>query len=45
MGGYVNGLEHWSTAKLAVDQCSISLLQRDLRYAIRYRDIVGSCIV
>ena len=37
LGGSVN--------ELAVDQCSISLLQRDLRYAICYRGIMGSCIV
>ena len=37
LGGSVN--------ELAVGQCSISLLQRDLRYAICYREIIGSCIV
>ena len=37
LGEYVNAL--------AGDQCSITLLQRDLRYAICYREIVGSCIV
>ena len=35
----------WEGLLIDVDQCSISLLQRDLRYAICYREIVGSCIV
>ena len=37
MGGSANGL--------AVDLCSTSLLQRDLRYAILPCQILGSCIV